>query len=128
MVALNSKTDDDGTPHVLEAHLEHGRLAVMGDNEPAEADPAIIPASLWNMAIVKRGNSVVLNTLDGSKMAIDVAFKGEEQVAGESGPVTARHYVIGGDLQRELWYDPDGILVKFRFKGSDGSDIQYVLR
>jgi len=41
--------------------------------------------------------------------------------------VMARHYAISGDLQRELWYDAGGRLVKVRFAASDGTDIQYVL-
>ena len=52
----------------------------------------------------------------------------EEPVKGPGGPVPAKHYAITGDLQRELWFDSHGTLLKVRFKGQDGSDIQYVLK
>jgi hypothetical protein len=61
-------------------------------------------------------------------MKITVRDAGSESipVAGQS--VAAQHYVIEGDLQRELWFDETRVLVKVRFKGNDGSNIEYVLR
>jgi len=85
----------------------------------------VVPASLWNMATVSQTH--LLNTLDGSDMAIMVKDLGEEAVKVMGKDVMARHYAISGDLQRELWYDAGGRLVKVRFAASDGTDIQYVL-
>ncbi len=42
--------------------------------------------------------------------------------------MTARRYAVRADLERELWYDADGVPVHVRFKGRDGSEIVYVLR
>jgi len=69
-----------------------------------------------------------LSMRDGSTLSVDVAYRGEETVGGVEGPVTARHYLLTGELTREVWYDPDGVLVKVRFSGQDGADIEYVLR
>ena len=126
LVALASKTDDDGTDHEMNVTAKDDKLAVLADKKATVEPLDSMPASLWNLGIVKV--PVTLNTLDGSMMAIKTELVGEEDVKGPNGPVHSRHYSITGDLQRELWFDPQGTLVKVRFKGQDGSDIQYVLK
>lgn len=128
LVMLESSTDDDGTTHSLTVKADSASLHVVGDGEASIADPAIIPASLWRKELAKAGDATILNTLDGHKMAVNVAFAGDESLMAGGVSVNTRHFVVTGDLQRELWYDPAGTLVKVRFKGSDGSDIQYVLQ
>lgn len=126
LVAYESKTDDDGTDKSLRARATGGRLVVDGSAAKYEAEPAIVPASLWNPQTVSQ--SRLLNTLDGSEMAVKVTDAGEETVQVRGEPVKARHYAIEGELNREVWYDAGGTLVKVRFSADDGSDIQYLLR
>ncbi|MBF0168593.1 MAG: hypothetical protein HQL45_13285 [Alphaproteobacteria bacterium] len=129
LVGLQSKTDDDGIPHDLTVVRLGDRFKSTDKGKAVfDSDASILPASLWHPGIVKPSKTSVLNTLDGTEMAIQTVLAGEEQVKGTKGPVMAKHYVISGQLKRELWFDPDGVLVKVRFKGKDGSDIQYVLR
>jgi hypothetical protein len=125
LVKIDSKTDDDGTGKSLHGALDGKGLAIDGSAQKFVAEPAIVPASLWNPRIVEQGR--LLNTLDGSEMDVNVAFVGEEKVAVHGTPVPARHYAITGQLQREVWFDADGTLVQVRFKASDDSDIRYVL-
>ncbi|MEK9970520.1 MAG: DUF6134 family protein [Ferrovibrio sp.] len=124
LVRLWSKTNDDGTKHVLDVTAGGSDLVVMADGKDAEKATVSIPASLWNERIVQQRS--ILNTLDGTRMAIQVADLGTEAVAVQGGRVPARHYSITGDLQRELWYDAQNVLVKVRFKAKDGSDIEYL--
>jgi len=49
-------------------------------------------------------------------------------VETERGDVFATHYVYSGELDTEVWYDDEGRWVKMRFKGRDGSTIEYVCR
>jgi hypothetical protein len=124
LVRLWSKTNDDGTPHVLDVSAGTGDLSIMADGKQAEKAAVSIPASLWNERIVQQRS--ILNTLDGSRMNIAVADMGPETVPVKGQPVPARRYAITGDLQRELWYDAQNVLVKVRFKAKDGSDIEYL--
>jgi geranylgeranyl diphosphate synthase type II len=55
-------------------------------------------------------------------------YGAREYVATERGQVPATYYRYTGDLLAELWYDDDGRWVKMRFKGRDGSMIEYVCR
>lgn len=125
LVSLSSATNDDGTPHKLKVRENGQSLAVVGDGETRYSSPYIIPASLWHDGILKGG--AILNTLHGQEMIIQVRDAGADTVSVHGAAMQARHYVITGDLERELWFDGSGVLVKVRMKGKDGSDIQYVL-
>ena len=125
LVQIRSKTDDDGTAKSLQGEMNGKGLKVDGSAQRFVADPAIIPASLWNMDIVEQ--SRILNTLDGSEMEVSTRLIGEESVEVHGKTVSARHYSMSGQLQRDVWFDADGTLVQVRFKGSDNSDIRYVL-
>ncbi len=109
LTALSSVTDDDGEQHSIKLGAS-----------------AILPASLWNAAIVKATKAI--NTIDGRKMNIRVTRIGAEKVKTGHGTVAATHYRLSGDLARDLWYDADGVLVKVAFVGDDGSKVEYRLR
>jgi hypothetical protein len=128
LAKLDSRTDDDGKKHTLSVAAGASALNVICDGAATAADPAIVPASLWNPGTARVGDTRLLNTLDGHPMAVNVRYVGEESVEKGEKSVKAQHFVVSGELERELWYDAGWMLVKTRFKGSDGSDIQYVLR
>lgn len=125
LVQIESKTNDDGTDKWLKGAANGKGLEIDGSAKKYLAEPTIIPASLWNPKIVKQGE--LLNTLDGSKMAVTIKDVGEETIKVYGRMIPTRHFSITGQLQRELWFDADGTLVQVRFKASDKSDIRYVL-
>ena len=127
LVAMETKTNDDGEDHSLVATANgRGGLKIVGDGKEMTAKGSVIPASLWNASFLE--TKQLLNSLVGTELAIDVTFKGEEPVTVKGRSIRAKHYSMTGDFERELWYDPDWVLVKVAFKGEDGSEIQYVLR
>ena len=126
LVSYESRTDDDGTDKSLRARAAGEGLAVDGSAVKRTAPASVIPGSLWNRATVTQ--SKLMNSLDGSEMAITVNDLGDEDVVAGGKTLRARHYALTGDLQREVWYDSAGRLVKVQFSGSDGSDIQYLLK
>jgi hypothetical protein len=126
LVSLASRTDDDGTARHLDVSRDGGRLRVRS-NDAEHASPAdLVPASLWDPELVHR--QVLLNTLDGREMPISVEDRGIDPVPVHGHAVDARHFVVSGGLDRELWYDHDGVLVKVAFAAKDDSRIEYVLR
>jgi len=126
LAQLVSRTNDDGTGHILDVRADSDNLRINGDNQMSIARRDIVPASLWNEDIVN--GPVALNTLDGTKMAIAVQDLGMESVMVRGHAIQAHHYAITGQLQRELWYDARGVLVQVRFKAKDKSEVLYALR
>lgn len=122
LAALSSVTNDDGKKHELSVKAANGVFAVHADGRDAEVMPRGL-GSLWRASLVAGGP--LLNTLDGSLMTVDIRDAGAETVETAKGPVPARHLTIRGDLVRDVWYDPDGLLVKLTMTGSDGSAVEY---
>jgi hypothetical protein len=125
LAALSSTTNDDGTHHDLKVSASSAALEVNGDGAASRLPAVTLPASLWNRGTTTQGT--LMNTLDGHAMAVTISDLGDDMVTVHGQPRHARHYAMAGDLARELWYDASGTLVRVRFKGKDGSDIQYVL-
>jgi len=126
LAALTSTSNNDGVKHTLSAKASGAGLAVTVDGKVTQADASIIPATLWREDTVNQ--SVLLNALDGSELNISVADKGQDFVEVAGAMVKAHHYVLSGDLERELWYDAKGVLVHIRLTGSDGSAVDYRLQ
>lgn len=126
LVSLKSVTNDDGSHHDLSVQGTAGGLEVRDGGTSATIPGALLPASLWNPALV--GASHLLNTIDGHAMTVTVTDKGMDTVTVHGLPRPAHHYAVTGDLQRELWYDGRGTLVRVRFAAKDSSDINYVLK
>ena len=128
LVSLISETDDDGEAHDLVVRADGAVLEVSDNGVTVERPFGLLTGSLWHSGIVGAPATTLLNTLNGNAMNITVQDVGDEQVQGEQGLVAARHYRLTGDLEREVWYDTDGVLVQIRFSADDGSEILYVLQ
>lgn len=126
LLALTSTTNDDGTRHSLKVSGAGAVLEVDGDGAVSHLPAATLPASLWNRATISQ--RTLLNSLDGHAMTVSITDLGDDTVTVAGQPRLAHHYSMVGDLNRELWYDGAGTLVRLRFKGKDDSDIQYVLK
>lgn len=99
-------------------------LSINGETTPIDAD--IVPASLWNIALVNRDR--ILDPANGKIRSVATSDAGVETIMVRGREVAARRYVMTGDFERELWYDQAGVLMQVRLKGSDGSEILYLLR
>lgn len=123
LVALNSVTDDNGTKHKIDLGSKGTGLVVQADGKSTQVDKNIVPASLWNPAIIRQ--TVALDAVSGKVMPITVVDGGMENVAAQVAP--AHHFTINGTFKQDVWYDEQGHLVHAQFVGSDGSIISYVL-
>jgi hypothetical protein len=107
LAMLTAETDDDGEPHRV----------TLGPS-------TIPPASLWSADRLTATR--LINTIDGRTMTVAVADRGAETVKVDGGSVEAHHYRISGDLQRDVWYDDDGLLARLELTAEDGSLVTYV--
>lgn len=126
LLSLRSNTDDDGEARELKVSREADKLQIESNLGQHGSAGDLIPASLWNPALVK--SAVLLNTLDGSEMTVTVTEQERQSVPVQGQMVSARHYVVSGGINRELWYDEDNVLVKVAFSAKDDSKIEYVLK
>lgn len=127
LAAMTTSTNDDGKKHKISLHRDGDLIDGFGDGHQIHAPGDILTGSLWDEDLVK--SHELLNTITGDVMKINVKDLGGELVEVGNGPtVTAHHYSITGDLKREIWYGPDGRMVKLAFIGEDGSHIVYRIK
>lgn len=122
---LSIDSDDNGEKHAVAAELVRGKLRTTADGQTADY-PAIPPASLWRA--VPASTTSVLDPTDGKPSTISTTDAGWETVMVRGKPTRAHHWIWGGELKRDLWYDTSDLLVQVRVIGDDGSEIFYVLR
>ena len=126
LVRLSATTQDNGDDFRIEVRPNGAGLTLSINGATAPIGAKIIPASLWNIALIKQNR--ILDPADGEIMSVATADIGGETIKIRGREVATRHYVMTGDFKRDLWYDRDGVLMRVRFKGDDGSEILYQLR
>lgn len=125
MIFYRSQTDDDGTDIAVKAVAKGGKLVIQGPGGQVEAPNGIFPSHPWNQKIVEQ--PLVMDSKSGDLLKVTTKAAGEEAIEAVGGPVTAKKFVMSGDLERELWYRPDGTWLKMRFV-SDGKQVTFTLQ
>jgi len=121
IVAYRADINDNGSPIKARIDLKPEGLVALGPKGKAVVPPGTMISGYWNVATVKQ--TALIDSEDVTLVPIGVT-------GGEAATITigdrqyaTRHYRITGELARELWYGSDGLLVKMRGTGSDGSVI-----
>ena len=126
LVALSSRTNDDGRKRRVELRREGERLRGTYNGKARDLPGDLLPASLWHPGTILQ--SALLDPIKGRSREIDVRDRGEEKITVDGRAVVTHHYSITGQIKRELWYGPDGHLLQVRFPAEDGSEITFILR
>ncbi len=124
--SLQVNVNDDGTLFSMRADQQGPSLHITRGRDSQEIELPVYPTNHWNAGVLKQ--SQVLNTLTGKINYVQIRAAGYDNVTTESGIIQAMRYTYSGDLINEVWYDDMGRWVKLRFKGRDGSVIEYVCR
>jgi hypothetical protein len=125
LLAMKAITDDNGTLHHTDANCHDGKLVVEGDGREQKLATTILPASLWNPAMLSQ--NVALNPEDGKLVAVSVVDRGEDNLTVAGRVEHAHHYILKTAFAQDVWYDDGHRLVKMELKGADGSTIRYQL-
>jgi hypothetical protein len=107
VVALDSRTDDNGTPSQLTARREAAGLVVEATGIPRYTAPAnALPATHWNQ---RELDGPWINTQNGKLLYLHVKPAGAETIPAANGrTLNARRFDVSGEVQMEMWYDRIG--------------------
>jgi hypothetical protein len=72
----------------------------------------LIPSSLWHRDTAFE--STLFDTIEGRLKRVQTTLVGDKHMSVRGEPVVAKHLVMWGELQRELWYARDCMLVRAR--------------
>lgn len=123
LIELKSDVNDDGDKALIELSRDTSGLKISGPEGTEMTSGPLYVTTHWNSAVINENR--VLNTLTGRINRVDIKRLKTEIIDTENGPVSATRFAYTGDLDTEVWYDDTGRWVKMKFKGRDGSDIEY---
>jgi hypothetical protein len=107
VVALDSRTDDNGSPSQLTARRAAAGLVVEATGTPRYTAPAnALPATHWNQHEL---DGPWINTENGKLLRPHVTPAGTETIPAAGGrSLIARQFDLSGDVQLAMWYDRIG--------------------
>ena len=115
LVKLVADTDDDGTKHHVEATNTDGKLSVTSDGKALQVAADAFPLAMWRKAIVGHNDLFAVES-DDKPYKVTIKDVGPESVEIGGQKIACEHYAMTGDVDRDLWYDPDGMLAKVSFR------------
>jgi len=106
----------------LDCGAEKCRLTVNGETKAV--GPPVVSFVPWSLDSLRE---FTLLTEKGKLRRVTSHFVGRERITVGGQAVTSEHYRITGDVERDLWYGPEGTLLRLRYDRS-GADMEIVLR
>jgi len=125
LIELRTTADDDGDQYAVHAVADGDIIFVDAGGDTWTAPATAMPSSLWHPDLAR--GPLLIGVEQGERMIVAAEDMGRENVPARGGEVSATRLVVSGELERELWYDDDGILVHLRLVARDGSEIIYLL-
>ena len=124
LVSVKAETDDDGTPYQWLAEYEGKCFEVAGKGVPRREEcNGAWPLTLWREDVTRKTN--LYSVIDAAPYKVSVAKTVDNNLDIDGQTVPATHYVMTGDVTRDLWYDKNGKLLKTSFK-KKGYDIDFI--
>lgn len=122
LVAIETKTDNDGESYWLSGRATEAGFEVEGSGGSFVAPADVMPTSYWNPQTVNK--SRLLDTQRGRLIDVDIVPAGSEIVVVEGRPANTQRYRMTGDLELDLWYAADGEWAKISFEAR-GAEVVY---
>lgn len=122
LVALDTRTDDNGEDFAVTARVEGDRLRVEGAHGELDLPSDIVPTSYWDPTTPL--SRTLLDTQRGRALSVQTRKVGRERVALPERAADCRRFRMRGDLNLELWYTEADELAKIAFEAR-GAAIEY---
>jgi len=121
------RVDDDGERLDIDGHRRGDRFDwTINDVDSKSHEMPVYPTNHWNPTVLFQTR--VLNTLTGSMNRVSIQPHQEQVAIGDQSLGAVKSYRYSGELRLDTWYDVSGRWVGMRFKGRDGSTIEYRCR
>ncbi len=120
-----ARTDKNGDLYEISITKgENGYTRVINGREET-FDPSTKVLALWHQDLFSYNS--FLSPMEDLTYEISVDYVGEQEIELMKGKITASHYRMTGDTERDLYYDADGNIMKVGLLDHRGALIEYVL-
>lgn len=113
---LIADTDDDGSKHHVEALQDpSGELKLVSDRRPIPLPADAYPLVMWRKSVITHGTLFAVES-DDAPYHVTIKDIGPDPVMIGADRIECEHYAMSGDVDRDLWYDAEGMLAKVSFR------------
>jgi len=124
--SLAGMTNDDGKVYEVSIVRKEGHYSRTVNGVEEEISGRVAVDSLWSRDRLSAGK---LFSADSDRVYLVSSNPlGWETIETRGGTVEAEHVKLSGELDRDLWYGPEGELVKLRYENDRGETFEYVRR
>ncbi|MEX1148365.1 MAG: DUF6134 family protein, partial [Sphingomonadales bacterium] len=112
LVEFESVTRDKGDDRVTTGRAKGDSFVIEGGRGEQFVAPAnVFPTNPWTMHILRAGT--LMGEKNGTLHPIREIRMGTETIEFDSDVVETRYFKVSGDREKELWYDENGVPVRF---------------
>jgi len=126
LTRLTSRTDSGGKTLTVNLARIGDRIRGACNGMLLDLPAGLLPISMWHPDFVHQ--SVIFDQYRCMERSVRATDDGIEPIPVGGQNVAARHYAVTGQLQRDVWYGPDGQIVQVVFPAQDGSELAFVVR
>lgn len=112
LIEMTRESDDDGKKSTLTIKLEGQNLKASLEGQTWTMPPDLLPTSPWNEEVIRRNRLIDIES--GEPIDVTTETNGTTQVEAAGSMVAARSYLQRNGLNRDVWYDERGRLVRMK--------------
>ena len=118
--------DNDGETLTANLARTGGRIRGTCNGIMLDVPADLLPISVWHPDFVHQ--SIVLDQYRCVQRSVKATDDGIERILVGAKNVAAHHYAVSGELQRDVWYSPEGQTLQVQLPAKDGSRITFVIQ
>lgn len=125
LVAYDSLTMKNGERLAVKGRANGSSFVIDGLDGRIEAPAVVHPSNPWSITITEK--TLLLATASGKLLKVEATPAGEETIELADRKVEARRFRVTGELDLELWYDENDVMVRFTY-ADGGENVVFTLR
>jgi len=124
--SLAGMTNDDGQQYEISIVRREGHYSRTVNGAEEEISGPVAVDSLWSKQRVTAGK--IFSAASDKVYRVRSDTMGTETIEAKGGEMQAEHIKLTGELDRDLWYDPAGDLLRIRYESDAGETFEFVRR
>ncbi|MCZ6847496.1 MAG: DUF6134 family protein [Alphaproteobacteria bacterium] len=125
LVSYDSLTQENGKRLAVKGRANGSKFIIEGLDGRIEAPAAVHPPNPWSITITEK--TLLLATASGKLLKVKATPVGEETIELPDRKVKARRFKVTGDMDLDLWYDENDVMVRFTY-AADGENVMFTLQ
>lgn len=119
LISLISSSNDNGKQRQFSLRQNNKIAEIIFKDNTITIPSGLFPTSLWHPDTIKQ--MALLDTVKGKIRQVKIEYQGTETILIAGHSFSTKHYLISGEMNRQVWYGDNQDIVQVSFQASDGS-------